>query len=400
MPKSKRKTTRLRPFYKRHWGSNEARYRTRLLHHWEKLRVERPRYWWRERAWWQKLLIICTTALLLTIGGMYGIARWYMAKHANQPPVLGTTFVPRYAEYYGLNPQETFSAFINDLGIRQFRLVSYWDDIEVAPGVYDFNELDWQFQMAEDSGAKVSLAIGLRQPRWPECHMPEWYKDRPMQEWSPQLQNFMGAVIDRYKDSSALDSYQLENEFFLRAFGECPDFSRDRLVDEFNFVKAKDPFHPVIISRSNNALGLPIGKPLPDEFGISIYKRVWDKTLTHRYFEYPFPAWFYGFLAGAQELLTGRNMIVHELQAEPWMPEHLNMVDSSLEEQNKSMNAKRLQDRINYGKATGMKSIDLWGSEWWYWRKVRHNDPSLWNVVKANIQDVQNTTLYETYYDD
>jgi len=42
-------------------------------------------------------------------------------------------------------------------------------------------------------------------------------------------------------------------------------------------------------------------------------KRVWDTTITHRYFEYPIPAWYYGFLAGVEEIVTGRNTIIHEL---------------------------------------------------------------------------------------
>lgn len=396
----KTKPTNSRPYFKRHWGSNEKRYRSRLWHHMQKaVRLERPRYWWRERRLWQKILLIIASLLILWVGTMYGIARWYIASQAGQPVVLGTTFVPRYAEYYGLEPKEVLRALMEDMGMNQFRLVSYWDDIEKTPGQYDFTELDWQFKMAEDNGAHVSLAIGLRQPRWPECHMPQWAQNEPIEVWQPQLFDFMGQVIDRYKTSPALESYQLENEFFLDAFGICPDFSRQRLIDEFDFVKQKDPFHPIIINRSNNALGIPIGQPQPDEFGISVYKRVWDKTITKRYFEYPFPAWFYGFLAGLQEIVLGKNMIIHELQAEPWMPEGFNMVESTMEEQNKSMNAERLQDRINYGMATGMKSIDLWGAEWWYWRKVRFNDPSLWDTVKANVQSTQNTQLYKTHYE-
>lgn len=395
----KTKKTKAVPFYKRHWGSNEARYRTRMWHHAQKVvRFERPRLWWKERRWWQKIIIVLCSLAVLWVGTMYGIAQWYIASQSGKPVVLGTTFIPRYAEYLGLNPQEVFQALTEEMGMNQFRLVSYWDDIEKTPGQYDFSELDWQFKMAEDNGAAVSLAIGLRQPRWPECHMPQWAKDQPMEVWAPQLKTFMGEVINRYKDSPALQSYQLENEFFLTAFGECPDFSRDRLIDEFNFVKQQDPNHPIIINRSNNALGIPIGQPQPDEFGVSVYKRVWDKTITKRYFEYPFPAWYYAYLAGLQKIVLGKNMIIHELQAEPWMPEGYSLNTSSLEEQNKSINAERLQDRINYGKATGMKSIDLWGAEWWYWRKVKRNDPSLWNTVKANIDDVQNTELYKTYY--
>lgn len=318
---------------------------------------------------------------------MYGIARWYIARHANEPYKLGVTFIPRYARFFNLDPQTTMQAMIDELGVRHFRLVSYWDDIEGVPGTYNFEELDWQFAKAQAAGAEVSLAIGLRQPRWPECHMPAWAANMPKEQWSVQLKTFMGKVIERYKDHPALKSYQLENEFFMTVFGICPDHTRERLVDEYKFVKEQDPDTPVIVSRSNNWVGIPIGEPRADKFGISVYKRVWDKTITKRYFEYPLPAWFYATLAGAGEIVTGRDMIIHELQAESWLPEGFDMRTASLEEQNKSLNAERLKDRFEYGRATGMKTVYAWGAEWWYWRKVQLNEPSLWDVAKDEFRE-------------
>ena len=198
--------------------------------------------------------------------------------------------------------------------------------------------------------------------------------------------NLITSVVNRYKDYSNLVSFQVENEYFLKGFGTCTDFSRDRLVQEYNLVKSLDPNHSIILARSNNAIGMPIGQPKGDEYSISIYKRVWDKTITHRYFEYPFPAWFYGFLAGIQEIFLGKNMIVGELQAEAWPPNGQSIPETSLAEQNKSLDASRLKDRFNYGKATGMKNIILWGGEYWYYREKILNDPSLWNVAKEEYK--------------
>ncbi|HSH18061.1 MAG TPA: beta-galactosidase [Candidatus Saccharimonadales bacterium] len=327
--------------------------------------------------------ILLTTGLLLAllIGGMYGIARWYIAAEADKPLVLGTSFIAPYAESFGLDAQQTMDTLLGDLGVRQFRLVSYWNQLEPTPGQYDFTLLDWQFDKAEKANAKVSLSLGLRQPRWPECHMPDWAKDMPQSQWQPRLEAFMATVVNRYKDSPALDSYQVENEYFLKGFGICENFDRSRLVAEYNLVKRLDPAHKVIINRSNNALGWPVGDPQPDQFGISIYKRVWDPK-TNRYLEYPFPAWFYGFTAGWQQLMTGRNMIIHELQAESWPPNYQSMQETSLQEQNKSFNAERFKNRMEFGKATGMREMYLWGSEYWYYRKEKLNDPSLWNVAR------------------
>lgn len=347
------------------------------------------------RAWWRasamhKIIIITATTLLIAVGGMYGIAQWYIYTHKNTPLQLGATFIPDYAASFGLDPKETLDAMINDLGIKHIRFVSYWENGESQRGKYDFSFLDWQFKMAEEAGVRVSLAIGLRQPRWPECHSPSWVNKIPMSQWQPELEKYIAAVINRYKTSPALDSYQLENEFFLKAFGECPDFTRERLVKEFELVKSLDSKHTLVVSMSNNAIGTPLYEPTPDMWAISVYKRVWDKTITRRYFEYPIPAWYYAFRAGWIQITRGHDSFIHELQAEAWLPSGIAIQDAPLAEQDKSLNAKRLEDRFEYGRATGMRKIDMWGVEWWYWRKAKMNDPSLWNVGKKEYNSAAN----------
>jgi hypothetical protein len=341
---------------------------------------------WR-RSIWQRILLVLMAFALFILSCSYGLAQWYIHKHSNEPLVIGTTFVPDYADSFGIDQKETLNAIFSELGVRHIRLVSYWKDIETSPGVYDFSKLDWQFDMANKYGAKVSLAMGMRQPRWPECHEPDFIHvdSAHPDQWRPQLYSYMKAVITHYKNNPALDSYQLENEFFMKVFGQCKDFSRDRLVAEFNLIKKEDPAHKVLISRSNNWVGIPLGEPTPDRFSISVYKRVWDATITHRYFEYPQPAWTYATLAGAEEIVSGRDMVIHELQAEPWPPNGQEVQNVSVGEQYKSMNPERLKDRIKFGEATGMRSLDLWGAEWWYWLKVKNGDPAVWNVVKDAV---------------
>lgn len=352
----------------------------RLIAAWGARLVYSVKQYW-HKNWWHKAVVLSITAIVLCVGTMYGIARWYIWQQSSKPLTLGVTFDADYAKSLGLNPQTTMHALVSDLGVRQFRLTSYWSDIEQTKGTYDFSTLDWEFAQADAVHATVTLSIGLRQPRWPECHMPAWAAQEPANLWNGQLNSFIQAVITRYQHNPALQSYQLENEFLLTNFGTCTDFSRSRVNTEFNLVKQLDSNHPVIMTRSNNYGGLAVGKPVPDIYGISVYRRVWIPFL-HRYAEYPFPAWYYAFLAGAQELLNGKPSILHELQAEPWPPDGSSIAGISLSEQNKSLDPTRFKQVIQFGKATGMRTIDLWGAEYWYYRMVTLHDSSFWNIAK------------------
>lgn len=341
---------------------------------------------WIKQTWTRRITCVLLLVFFFFAGLMFIVSQWYAYSNRDEPYKIGATFISPYAEFYGLDPEETLTAMTDDLGFEYLRLVSYWNMHEQEPGEYDFSELDWQFAHAEARDIEVSLAIGLRQPRWPECHMPSWAAELPKDEWYPALKDYMEVVINRYKDSPALASYQLENEFLLEVFGECPDHDRERLIDEFYFVKELDPATPIIVSRSNNATpSWPVGEPRADIVGASIYKRVWDRTITKRYFEYPFPAWFYGFLAGGTKLTTNRESVIHELQGEPWLPDGYSMLDAPTDELYKSMSPDMLRDRFDYGRKTGIKTLDLWGVEWWYYRKKFQGDDSFWEIAREEI---------------
>lgn len=331
---------------------------------------------------WQRILLVVIAAVIVLTGSIYAIALWYQHSEAGKPYQLGVTFSAPYAKALGLNPRETYMAVLNDLGVKQLRLVSYWSEIEPTKGAYDFSELDWQLQEAAAHGATVSLSIGLRQPRWPECHAPSWVDiTKPKNEWQPALEQYMTAVVNRYKSSKIVSSYQLENEYF-NTFGNCPDRSRDRLASELALVHKLDHTRPVIISRSNNYAGFAIRPPRGDINGISLYRRVWDSTVTKRYFTYPFPSWHYAFLAGVQKLFFGQESIIHELQTEPWPANGKFITETSLDEQNKTLDATRLKANVEFAKQTGIRHIDLWGAEYWYYRKTTLHDSSVWRTAQ------------------
>ena len=299
-----------------------------------------------------------------------------------QHPRIGVSFSEKRSIELGLNWQDNFTALLDDMNIRSFRLMSYWDVHEATRGKMDFSSLDWQMNEAAKRGAKVSLAIGLRQPRWPECHEPDWAKELGGNAWKQALYAYIEAVVKRYENSPALESWQLENEAVNDWFGECGKADVERLNEEFSLVK-KLSKKPVWMSLSDQH-GFPINPPVPDEFGFSVYRIVWsEKTEPYKgYLTYPTPIWYHRMRAALITAYTGKPIFIHELQLEPWGPRDTRDLD--VYEQDKSMSREQIKKNLYFAREIGAHDIYTWGGEWWYWRKV-HGDPSIWNTVKSEF---------------
>lgn len=288
----------------------------------------------------------------------------------------GVSFSAKYAKELGLDWQEAYEASLNELNFDRLRLMSYWNDIQPSPGKYDFKELDWQIEQARKYKTNITLCVGMRQPRWPECHIPGWAKELPKKERQEALYKFLEKIVERYRDEEVVESWQLENEALNKGIGTCDDYDRHRLRKEYEIVKKLDKSRPVIMSVSNT-FGLPLRRPRPDIFGFSAYLSQYNKG------KYRFswlPAWYYKLRKWLIVLILRRPVIIHELQAEPWGPRATHELIK--DEQTKSMDIKKLQRNINYAHRTGISHIDLWGVEWWYWKKLVHNDDSYWKIIQ------------------
>ncbi|MDQ3123145.1 MAG: hypothetical protein M3Q14_00450 [bacterium] len=290
---------------------------------------------------------------------------------------FGVSFSVKYAREMGVDPRDCLTAALEVLGIKRLRLMSYWDEHEKTQGKYDFKELDWQIKLAEKHGASVSLCLGLRQPRWPESHWPQWALGQPDELWQPALLKFIAAVLNRYKLFKCIESYQLENEALLRSFGTNGNYDRNRLKREFALVKQLDPSRPVIMSTSDSG-GIPIFGPKPDMYASTIYRYFFRRG---KYRHSIRPAGTYFIRAQFIYFLKRRKMFIHELQAEPWGP--VGTSKMPVEEHFISMNKQRVANAISYAKCTRMLPADLWGLEWWYWLKTEHNNTEIWDYMKT-----------------
>ena len=315
--------------------------------------------------------------IIILLSILIGSAIFFAIPRNGGNVIYGVTFSKPFAQHLELDWKETYLALLDDAGVKRLRLSSYWTEIESRKGVYDFEDLDWQIQEAQKRKVKIILTLGQKQPRWPECHIPDWAENIHEQERQYELIAFITKVVERYKDKENIIAWQVENEPFLR-FGECPKFDKKFLNKEIKTVRLLDS-RPIIISDSGE-LGTWYGAgERADILGTTLYRIVWNEKIG--YVHYPISSIVYRLKAAIIMLLTGVDkIIIVELQAEPWGPKTI--IETPLQEQYKSMSPEQFQKNIEYVKRVEFSEAYLWGGEWWYWLKTTKGDDRIWNKAK------------------
>jgi hypothetical protein len=295
------------------------------------------------------------------------------------PEKFGVSFSAKQCRNFGISTHDCLFWLCKEAGFQRFRLMSYWNEIEKEQGTYDFSELDTQIEAISAFNGVITLCLGVKQPRWPEYHWPKWAKDLPDHDKTAALLQFIEIVIDRYKNNSTIISWQLENEALLKGFGSNIHIDRKRLRAEYKLVKKLDPTRPLIMSTSNG-WGVPLRQPVPDIVGFSYYPIMYKNGRYNRTIQKP---WLHQLRKFIIERFLRRQVFVHELQLEPWRPTAIWKMP--ITEQDKSMNEEQIKNNITAAKKINAYPIDLWGTEWWYWRSQKNNDPTVTETVLATL---------------
>lgn len=293
----------------------------------------------------------------------------------------GVAFSPKQAEGLGVDWRDTYHALLDDLGIRRFRLTAYWDVIEPEPGVRSFDMLDEQMDAAAEYGSDVILSIGIKLPRWPECHIPKWAEEMTDEEQRKAAMDLMEDIIERYKHHPALSMWQLENEPFLE-FGVCPQRDAVTFLREGeDLIRSLDPDRSILVTESGELSTWMKISAYGDVIGTTMYRTIYDENqLQHRSYDGIIPAAAYRIRARIVRLIRGKNVIISELQAEPWGPGATPELPKEVREQ--SMSANRLREVVAFAQATQLPEAYLWGAEYWYWMKTVDNDDSMWETAR------------------
>src|SRR4030042_6204164 len=84
----------------------------------------------------------------------------------SKAPVFGVSFSILDAVNLNLNWQQAYLDILNDLNVKNLRLIAYWHQVEPEKDQYNFDNLDWMLEKAVNREASVILALGRRLPRW------------------------------------------------------------------------------------------------------------------------------------------------------------------------------------------------------------------------------------------
>lgn len=293
--------------------------------------------------------------------------------------IWGVNFSQKHTENFGLDWKKTYLALLDDLGVKKLKVATYWDFIEPEEGEYNFEDLDWQIREADKRGVKILLVIGMKTPRWPECHIPKWAENLNKEKQQEKILKLLEELVLRYRYESSIWAWQVENEPFF-PFGECPWVDKKFYKKEIDLVKSLDSENrQVVVADSGEGSFWIQSARLGDIVGTTIYRKVWFQQFGF-YIDYPFPPVFYWRKAQLIKKIFGKEVICVELQTEPWGPTLLYY--SPLEEQEKTMNLERFKNNIDFAKRTGLKEFYLWGAEWWYWMKETQGQPEIWQEAK------------------
>ncbi|HOX61104.1 MAG TPA: beta-galactosidase [Candidatus Magasanikbacteria bacterium] len=308
---------------------------------------------------------------------------WIMS-FRTYPVEYGLTYNYRHAEYLGLDWRATYEEMLRDLRPKYLRLTVAWNDIEKEPGKFDYADMDFLMDRARDYGAKVTLVVGQKAPRWPECHVPEWANSLANTDYRKSLSLYVKNTVERYSKHSALEIWQVENEPYIKfKFGACLGFDEEIVAEEIALVKNLDPKHEIIVTDSGELSDWREAASAADKFGVTLYRRV--RTPNNYIWNYSWiPAGWYTLHA----FLVGRNpadMYIMELQAEPWFSD-ASVMDTPLAIQYRTMSLKYFEKNLDYVTHIGTPRAYLWGVEWWYWMRDKQNVTGFLDMAREALR--------------
>lgn len=293
---------------------------------------------------------------------------------------LGASFSHTHLNSLNLNPLKAIKEF-ESLGLSWIRLGCYWNEIEKKEGSYDFSKITPLVEYCEKNDIKIVLTIGMKAPRFPEYHLPDWLEDKlnlrklatintKNELLLERTLNFLEKSVEQFKNTSSIKIWQVENEPLDPSGPNWWKISPEFLEKEVELVKKLDKREVLINLWGNELSKRKLYKKtadLSDIVGLDLYLR------------HPVPVlkWFNKYIGPldskekikniADEIKTEAKLWITELQAEPWEPGEI----VTEKDNPPSFLPEHLESNFDYAGDLSPEVILFWGFEWWYYRKQK-----------------------------
>lgn len=306
-----------------------------------------------------------------------------------------------------MQPRATLRSLL-DYPFQLVRLGAYWNEIEVAPGMFRPNELDWQINAAEAAGKQIVVCVGaVKTFGYPEFFVPAHRRRDPLPEGSligPESHRALLAaatelttrVVERYRDRPAIVAWQVEHEAVDPLGIEHSWRLSERFVArEVEAVRAADPTRPIMLNgflptslavaaqqwwrTRDQGDSLTVATRHADILGIDFYPRhalvrAGGRTL---YLDGSRSPWQQRRRRGLfmWAAATGRRVMIAEGQGEPW-----EAVTTPPNPDGRAMYSCRPEHVIaNFNQCLGWDRAALWaylfwGAEYWLLRQQQGDD--------------------------
>jgi hypothetical protein len=184
----------------------------------------------------------------------------YLPIEPRRSTLLGISFRSPQIAAFGLDARATLQTLL-DYPFQLIRFGAYWNRIEPEPGVFYFDELDWQIDAAEQAGKQIILCVGpLKTFSYPEFFVPAHHLRHPFPEHTlikpsayPSLLEAASAyitrLVERYKKRKSIVAWQLEHEA-VDPLGVEHSWRLDAafVEKEVEALRKADPTRPIMLN--------------------------------------------------------------------------------------------------------------------------------------------------------
>lgn len=249
--------------------------------------------------------------------------------------------------------QDSFAQLIS-LKPACIRLGARWPEVEISPNVFDFSEYDHLFTMLNNTGIEIMVVLGVKNLRWPEVHIPDFYlkQDRPHRfqsiDWQrlglhEQYQRYLDTSLAHFRNHPNVTFIQVENEPFEPTGPTANTIEPSVLKSEIHTIRMKCLKDIAVTMGAGFTEKSRVAERLrprmlnqllsmnPEMIGINVYpssqwQQINGKVSTNNADE---KHWHLLDTMYRTIVAAGVIPFVAELQAEPWEadPNHMNFID-------------------------------------------------------------------------